>query len=157
MHFQDESGRVYITKGGNFQSLGDYKKACFEHDEKPLKIPLEEVDLPGQRSSLSSLPFAYKSLNASQKAIEYHKKHLKIAIEINDQAGEGEPSENLGNAYQSLGDYGKTIEYHEKQLEIAIEVGDRAGEPMEISALLTNQRVTIKKRLSITINILTLQ
>ena len=127
MDDQNGTGKVYISHGRDFQSLGDYQKAI-EYQEKQLKAAIEIGDRDGEGTACGNLGIAYQSLGDYRKAIEYLEKHLKIAIEIGDRSGEGTAYGNLGNAYQSLSDYRKNIEYQEKRLKIAIEIGDRSGE-----------------------------
>ena len=127
MDDQNGTGKVYISHGRDFQSLGDHQKAI-EYQEKQLKAAIEIGDRDGEGTACGNLGIAYQSLGDYRKAIEYLEKHLKIAIEIGDRSGEGTAYGNLGNAYQSLSDYRKNIEYQEKRLKIAIEIGHRSGE-----------------------------
>ena len=127
MDDQDESGRVYIRFGRDFQLLGDNLKAI-NYLEKLLKNAIRIGDLAAEGEAYGNLGNAYQSMGHYRKAIEYREKHLKIAIEIGDRCGEGTAYGNLGTTYNSLGDYRKAIEYLEKRLKIAIEIGDRGGE-----------------------------
>ena len=127
MDNQHRSGTLNLTHGGDFQLMGDNKKAI-QYLKKCLKIATEIGDLGGEGRGYGNLGNAFQLLGDYRKAIEYHEKHLKIAIEIGHRGGEGGAYGNLGCAYQSLGDYRKAIEYHEKCLKIALEIDDQGGE-----------------------------
>ena len=124
---KDSEGRVYITLGRAYHSLGDFKTAIKFH-QQGLSIMKEVGNKASEGNTYDALGNVYLSEGDYEKATKCLQRALNIAKEVGDKLSEGLVHLKLGSVYLSLGNYKASLEFYQQGLRIVKEVGSKDSE-----------------------------